>query len=150
MLRNVPIGNLQLHEIDPARRWTEGELAFVSAVMDQVAQTAENLRLLDEATERASREQLISQISDRLRRASDLETLMKIGVEELSRVLRPARTYVQFGSEEELGLAENSGEVDLDPAVAEPVVRLTTPSLSDPDEPEPTDFQFGQGDSDDE
>jgi GAF domain-containing protein len=105
VLRNVTIGNLQLHEIDPERQWTEGELTFISAIIDQLAQSAENLRLIDEATERASREQLISQISDRLRRAVDVETLMKIGVEELSRILRPARTYVQFGSEEELGLA---------------------------------------------
>ncbi|MDH3675148.1 MAG: GAF domain-containing protein, partial [Anaerolineae bacterium] len=105
VLRNVTIGNLQLHEIDPERQWTEGELAFISAIIDQLAQSAENLRLIDEATERASREQLISQISDRLRRAADVDTLMKIGVEELSRILRPARTYVQFGSEEELGLA---------------------------------------------
>lgn len=96
-LHNTPIGNLQLHEIDPRRQWTEGELAMVNAVIDQVAQAAENLRLLNETQERASRERLIGKISDRLRRAPDLESLMRIGVEELSKVLNPARTFVQFG-----------------------------------------------------
>lgn len=102
MLRNVPIGDVQLHNVDPNRVWSEGELALITAVIDQVAQTAENLRLIDEAQERASREQLLGQISDRLRRAPDVETLMKVGVEELSKILRPARTFVQFGPKEEL------------------------------------------------
>ncbi len=70
-LRNVVIGDLQLHEIDPERKWTESELALISAVIDQVAQAAETLRLLDETQERASREQLVSQISSKMRRAPD-------------------------------------------------------------------------------
>ena len=97
MLRQTPIGNLQLHDIDPEREWSEGELTLITAVIDQVAQIAENLRLLDESQERASREQLVSQVSDKLRRASDIETLMKIAVAELSQVLNPARTFVRFG-----------------------------------------------------
>ena len=109
VLHDVPIGNLQLHEIEPDRQWTEGELALVRAIIDQVAQTAENLRLIDEAQERAGRERLIGQISDRLRRASDIESLMKVAVEELSDVLKPARTYVKFGSEPDLNLPSDNG-----------------------------------------
>jgi GAF domain-containing protein len=101
-LRNVTIGNLQLHGVEPDRQWTEDEQALLSAVIDQVAQVAENIRLLDETQERASRERLIGQVSDRLRRAPNLETLMQIGVEELSRVLQPARTFLRFGLETEL------------------------------------------------
>ncbi|MBI1877824.1 MAG: GAF domain-containing protein [Chloroflexi bacterium] len=55
MLRNVAIGDLQLHEIEPDRKWTEGELALINAIIDQVAQAAETLRLLDETQERATR-----------------------------------------------------------------------------------------------
>jgi len=92
------IGNLQLHEVDPDRHWSEGELALINAVIDQVTQTAENLRLLDEMQERASREQLISQVSDKLRRAPDMEALMKLATSEISRVLNPARTFIKFDS----------------------------------------------------
>jgi|GEM_PF-1361927 len=99
LLRDVPIGNLQLHEVDPNKEWTDSELALIDAVIDQVTQTAENLRLIDEAQERASRERLIGQISDKLRSAPDIETLMKIGVEEMSRVLKSTRTFVRFGVE---------------------------------------------------
>jgi GAF domain-containing protein len=95
-LRDVAIGNLQLHEIDSDRKWTEGELALINAVVDQVAQAAEILRLLDETQERASREHLVSQISNKMRRAPDMESLLKVAVTELSRVLNPARTFVHL------------------------------------------------------
>jgi GAF domain-containing protein len=98
-LRNSAIGNLQLHPVEADRKWTEDELALVEAVIDQVAQAAEALRLLDESQERASRERLIGQISNKLRRAPDLESLMKLGVQEISRVLGPSRTFVYFGPE---------------------------------------------------
>jgi ABC-type sugar transport system substrate-binding protein/HAMP domain-containing protein len=96
MLRDVVIGDLQLHEGDARREWTESELALITAVVDQVAQAAENLRLLDETQERASREQLISQISNKMRRAPDMESLLKVAVTELSRALNPARTFVRM------------------------------------------------------
>jgi GAF domain-containing protein len=96
LLRDIVIGDLQLHEVDPDRKWTEGELALINAVIDQVAQAAETLRLLDETQERASREQLVSQISTKMRRAPDMEALLKVAVTELSRVLSPARTFVHM------------------------------------------------------
>lgn len=96
MLRDVVIGDLQLHEIDTRREWTENELALISAVVDQVAQAAENLRLFGETQERASREQLITQISNKMRRAPDMDSLLKVAVTELARVLNPARTFVRM------------------------------------------------------
>ena len=102
-LQNVPIGDLQLHGFEPGRTWTEGELALIEAVVDQVAQVAESLRLLNDTQERAGRERLIGQVSDRLRRAPDLDSLMKTAVGELSRILGPDRAFVRFGSETELG-----------------------------------------------
>jgi GAF domain-containing protein len=94
-LRGIPIGDLQLHE-SASRRWTDDELALVNAVVDQVAQAAEAIRLLDESQERATREQLIGQITNKMRRATDLENLMEVTVAELARVLEPARTFVQM------------------------------------------------------
>ena len=101
-LRDVTIGDLQFHGLDSGREWTENEQALIDAVVDQVVQAAENLRLLNETQERASREQLIGQISDKLRRAPDFESLMKIGVNELARALGPDRTFVRMGVESQL------------------------------------------------
>lgn len=100
-LHGITIGNLQLHEDQPDRVWTDSELTLVKTVVDQIAQVAENLRLIDETQERASREQLIGQISDKVRRAPDMETLLKIGIEEITRVLGSDRTFVRLGAESE-------------------------------------------------
>lgn len=101
-LHQTTIGNLQLHGLDPDRQWTDDELALIEAVLGQVAQAAENLRLFEETRERASREQLLGQISDKLRRAPDLETLMQVTVSEVARVLGPARTFVRLDDPAEL------------------------------------------------
>jgi len=47
--------------------WSEDELALVTTVTDQLAQTLENLRLLDETTRRAAREQMAGEITGRIR-----------------------------------------------------------------------------------
>ena len=108
-LHRKTIGQLELEDSNPQRVWSEDELALINAVVDQVAQTADNLRLFEEIRARASREQLIGHISDRLRRAPDMETLLKTGVEEIFRVLGPARTFVQLGSAEELAPQPEAG-----------------------------------------
>ena len=69
-------------------------------MVDQVAQAAENLRLVNETQERASREQFINQVSEKLRRAPDMETLLQTGVTELARILGPARTFVHLNTEQ--------------------------------------------------
>jgi GAF domain-containing protein/HAMP domain-containing protein len=111
-LRGVTIGHLQLHDADKNRVWTETDMALINTVVDQVAQAAENLRLVDDTQERAGRERLIGQISDKLRRAPDMDSLLKIGVEELARVLGPARTFIKMGSAEDLVGAPRPQEVD--------------------------------------
>ncbi len=133
-LHETPIGNLQLHGVNPNRQWTEAELALINAVVDQVAQAAETLRLLDETQERASREQMIGQVSDKLRRAPDMETLMKTAVAELSRLLGPARTFVRLSSEAELEGPQGTGPANGEPA-DQAEERLATLAQDPPAEP---------------
>ena len=102
VLRDAIIGDVQLHGVEPNKEWTEDELALIDTVVDQVAQAAENLQLFDEIQERASREALIGQISDKMRRAPDIESLMEIAVSELSNVLKTDRAFIRLGSAQEL------------------------------------------------
>jgi GAF domain-containing protein len=99
-LGGKPIGALQLHQVGSKaadQAWTEQDLALVEAILDQVAQTAENLRLFEETRERASFEQVVGEISQKLRQASSMETLVKTAAEELSRVLGTSHSLVKVG-----------------------------------------------------
>lgn len=97
-VRSKNIGSLQLYPANQEHTWTEDDLAIVEAVVDQLAQTAETLRLFDETQERASREQTIREITEKLRQAPTLEALTRIAGQELSRALGVTHSVVKVGT----------------------------------------------------
>jgi GAF domain-containing protein/HAMP domain-containing protein len=84
-LRNRTIGALQLHH--NGQPWTKDDLAVIEAVVDQLAQTAESLRLFDETRQRADYERLVGEMARNIRQAPNLEALTKIAAESLSYAL---------------------------------------------------------------
>jgi len=109
-LQSQMIGAIQVHEIMHPRRWTDEELSLIQAVADQVAQIAENLRLFDQTRERASREQAIREITDKLRSASNLETLVRIASQELGNRLAARYTKLELGFEKEQLAVKGDGQ----------------------------------------
>jgi GAF domain-containing protein len=100
-LGNTTIGNLQFYA--PDRTWSHSELALIEAATDQIAQVAESLRLLKITQERASRERLISEATGRISGVLDFDSLLRVGVAELSQALGGSiETAIRFGSEAEL------------------------------------------------
>ncbi len=95
------IGTIQLHDPEAAqvRHWSEQELALIQRVADQVAQVAENIRLFEETRERFGREQTIRQVSDRLRAATSLESLLETAARELGQRLGARHTVLELGIE---------------------------------------------------
>ena len=86
-IRDEIIGVLGLEDPSQGQAWTEDEIALVEAIIEQMALAAENLRLFDEARERASREQTIRTVSEELRSAPNLDSLLDIAVEALGQHL---------------------------------------------------------------
>jgi GAF domain-containing protein len=107
VLQNITIGDLQLYDADPNRQWTESDLALVNTIVDQVAQSAENLRLFEETRERAGREQMIRQITDRLRAAPNLQRLVEIATQELAQRLPATHAKLELGLQAEHAQNDN-------------------------------------------
>ncbi len=99
--RNKNIGVLQLHPISNDQIWTEDDLAIVEAVVDQLAQTAESLRLFEDTRERAGREQVVREITEKMQAAVSLEDLIKTTAEELGHYFSLEYAAVELGIEEE-------------------------------------------------
>ena len=80
---------MQFHQADSetGKRWGDTELALIQAIADQVAQTAENLRLFDETRERADYERLVGEITQEIRQAPNLDMLAKTATEAINNVL---------------------------------------------------------------
>ena len=95
--RQMTIGNLELEAADPQRVWSQEELALVNAVVGQVAQTAENLRLFEETRQRAGREQTIREITNKLRSAPNMERLINIATNEIAGRLSATHAKLELG-----------------------------------------------------
>ena len=109
-LREQVIGTMALLETRHQRMWTAEEVAMTETIAEQVALTVENLRLMDDTQRRAVRERLVSEISDRMQRATDMADLMRITAEGLNEALNSSRTLVQMKTED--GLIGGNGSVE--------------------------------------
>ena len=68
---------------------------------EQIAQTAENLRLFEETRQRAGREEVIREITDKLRAAPNLDYLLETATRELAQHLGVRHTVMELGIETE-------------------------------------------------
>jgi GAF domain-containing protein len=112
-LRDKAIGAVQLHALDNQQPWVEQDLEVLEAVVDALAQTAENLRLFDETRQRASREQLTRQITDKVRAAPDVSTIIETGLFELAQALQVSRAYVKLNPAPAEPAANSSASSDV-------------------------------------
>jgi GAF domain-containing protein len=77
-------------------------LQLYEALTDQASVALERARLLEAAQRRAAREQAIRQVTERMRRSVDVESILQNTVAELARALGAPRAYVRLGIEAEL------------------------------------------------
>lgn len=95
VVQNQPIGRLAVNK-PPNRPWTSDEQELLSAVAQQLAQKAESLRLFEQSQERATREQIARQITDKIRASRDIEAALKTAAEELSKALSTSKAVVDL------------------------------------------------------
>lgn len=86
--------------------FTSAETDFYRTLADQAALAFEGQRLLAETQRRAEREQLIRQITDKVRATPDLEAILQTTVQELSEAMGLPRAFVRLGTEVELSATQ--------------------------------------------
>jgi len=91
-LRGQVIGNLKLKTGNANRKWTDDEITLAEAAIERAALALESARLLEEAQNRAAREQAIGEIADSLSRVSEVETILQTTVIELGRRLASTKS----------------------------------------------------------
>lgn len=95
VIQNESIGQLTV-KVPPRRALSADAQGLVAAVAQQLAQKAENLRLFEQTQQRAAREQLARQITEKVRASRDIETALKIAAEELAKNLSVSRAVVDL------------------------------------------------------
>ena len=97
--------------------FTTGEQRMYQSIAAQVAVAIENRSLFEQAQQRAQRERSVADISTRMFAANDLETIIQIAGEELSRILRVKQTTVRVRSELAGAMAQPNHSQAADPYV---------------------------------
>lgn len=96
-LHGQSIGSIKLRRNTDAD-WSEREKVLIEKIADQVALALENSRLVDEAQKNAAREQMIANISTRIRETLDINAVAKTAVSELQRVFDLKEAEIVIGS----------------------------------------------------
>jgi GAF domain-containing protein len=81
------------------RGLSEDDVSLVTAVVDRVGLTLENLRLIEQTARRAEHEQIINEITAKIVGSTDVNHILQTTVQELGRVLRAPQTSVQLVQE---------------------------------------------------
>jgi GAF domain-containing protein len=92
----------------PGASWTADETRFLERLAEQMGLALESARLYQDTQRRAAREQTIRQVTERMRRAVDVEAILQSTVVELARAMGAPRAYVRLGT----GVGPRSGTAE--------------------------------------
>lgn len=92
-LRGERIGTLVVQS-PVGQRWDADQLDLIKAVAERVALSAENARLFEETTARAEREQLVSEITGKIRSHNDPQAMIQTAINELRKALGATRVEI--------------------------------------------------------
>jgi len=98
-LRDRVIGVLGLQDTHIQRTWSEDEIALIEATADQAAQALEVAHLLDKTRRLARREQLVAEITGKIRSARDIDGILRTAVQEMQRALGVSHGLIRLGTE---------------------------------------------------
>ena len=100
ILRGLPLGVLGFHRLAGAGAWRPEEIAMVRMIADRLALAVENIRLLEDTQRRARQEQLVGEVTTRIRVPMDMDTILQTAVRELGQALGAGRVSFYLASEE--------------------------------------------------
>lgn len=95
-IRDQVVGTLGLRKAETGGTWTAEETALLEALTEQLGRALESARLYQDTRRRATREQVTREITDKMRQATDMESLLRITAEQLNSALGAAQTYVRL------------------------------------------------------
>ena len=100
VLRGQKIGTISIARKGEAA-WSESDREMIAEVANQVGLAVDNIRLLEEATQRARQEQTVGRLAARFSQSLDLDTLLQTAARELGQLPDVSEISVFVGQETE-------------------------------------------------
>ncbi len=102
------IGILNVHS-DRLNAFAESDVAIISTLAAQIGVSIQNVRLLVQAQSRARREQILREITSRVRATNDPDMIIRTAVRELGEALNMS-TFIRMGSADNLAQKPQAGQ----------------------------------------
>jgi HAMP domain-containing protein/putative methionine-R-sulfoxide reductase with GAF domain len=115
--RDRVIGALTVQSAEP-QAFSEEDIMVLQTMSDQIANAIATARLLQEAERRAQRDQMIAQVSGKLREALDMEGVLQTTVRELGLALGASEAVVRLGVPASPARAGDKGPPDAEEVIA--------------------------------
>jgi GAF domain-containing protein len=95
-VRGQVVGVLDTFKPSDTGQWTPEEIAILEQITEQLGTALESARLYQDTQRRAARERLAREITDEIRRAGDVEGIVRTTVDKLFHVLGTSRAFAQL------------------------------------------------------
>jgi hypothetical protein len=106
------LGLIVVQDVRQENRFSEADQRLLSTLATQAAVVVRNARLLQNTSQRVQQEQLINEITARIRRSVDVQSILKTTAEELGRALGARRAHIEIAGEETAPPAPPSAPVE--------------------------------------
>jgi len=100
ILRGQKIGNISIARKGDSK-WSKLDESLLDEVAGQVGLAVDNIRLLEEATQRAKQEQTVGKLATRFSQSLDLDTLLQTAARELGQLPDISEVSVFIGQQNE-------------------------------------------------
>jgi GAF domain-containing protein len=100
MLRGQKIGSISIARKDDTT-WSKTDRDLIEEVASQVGLAVDNIRLLEEATQRAKQQETVGKLAARFSQSLDLDTLLQTAARELGQLPDVSEVSVFVGQETE-------------------------------------------------
>lgn len=99
ILREQILGVVRLRKQEGASSWTNKEINLMDSLVDQLETALEAARLYSDTQTQAKRERVTHEISDKLHRSLDIDSLMQTFLKEISTALGTPGAFIQLSTE---------------------------------------------------
>ena len=97
IFRNDVLGVLNV-ESEQVGAYNENDEEMLGTLAGSLAAIIANARLVDQIRKQAERERLLNEISSKIRRSTDMQTILSTTIQELHRVTGARRTQISIGT----------------------------------------------------
>jgi GAF domain-containing protein/HAMP domain-containing protein len=111
ILRDQTLGVVRLRKKEGTGAWSDEEIQLMDTLVDQLENSLETARLYSSTQIQAERTRLTHEVTDKLHRSNDMDTLMQTLLAEISNALGASSAFVQLSTDQTKPESVNSNPV---------------------------------------